>query len=93
MFTLKLRYKKPEESTSRLLEFPVLYQSIATQSPGKNFNMAVASATFAMRLREPNEKAYDFDTILRQVASAKGNDKFGYRSEFVNLVKNAAAIY
>ena len=93
MFTLKLRYKKPEEETSRLLEFPVRYKTIATKSPGKNFNMAAASAAFAMRLREPNANTYDFDTILRQIASAKGKDQFGYRSEFSSLVKNAEAIY
>ena len=93
MYTLKVRYKKPEDSKSKLFVFPVDYARITNQSPGDNFKIASAAAAFAMKLKHPEEDKYIFDKILNQVVSAKGKDENGYRGELANLIKNAKSIY
>jgi Ca-activated chloride channel family protein len=89
---VKLRYKLPGESTSRLIEQPVraagIYSSLAAVPAEQRF--AVAVAAFAQRIR--GESAVDslsYARIADLANAARGADPEGYRAEFVRLVRIA----
>ncbi|MCB0264721.1 MAG: DUF3520 domain-containing protein, partial [Calditrichaeota bacterium] len=57
---------------------------------GENFRFSAAVAEFAMLLRDSEFKANASLTSVYNLAkSAKGNDPFGYRAEFISLVERA----
>ena len=89
---LKIRHKLPKQDTSRLLTLPVTAAleapSIAAASPEVRFSVAVAA--FGQLLRgQPYLKSFGYDDVSALANSAKGNDPFGYRAEFVGLVRLA----
>ncbi len=82
---VKLRYKQPEGTRSRLIEHPVP-DRVAGASADTRFAAAVAA--FGMLLRESE---YCSGFTLRDVSelarAALGDDPNGYRAEFVRLVE------
>lgn len=92
---LKMRYKLPKEDTSKLIEIPVNksleFDSINMVSPEARFATSVAA--FGQKLRkETAVDSYSYEEIISLAESSKGEDKFGYRAEFLNLVRLAKAI-
>jgi Ca-activated chloride channel family protein len=87
---VKLRYKDPEGDRSKLLDVPV---TDGTRSPSTDFRFASAVAAWGMLLRNSE---YCADYTLADVASlareSLGEDKGGYRSEFVRLVETAQSM-
>ncbi len=92
---LKLRYKEPDGDTSRLLQRPLLVRDIAGDINGTSatYRFAAAVAGFGQLLRD-NEALgdFDYDDVLGLAAAAREDDAFGYRAEFINLVKTAQAL-
>ncbi len=92
---LKLRYKEPDGEVSRLLEQPLLVRDIAGDISGTSatYRFAAAVAGFGQLLRA-NETLgdFDYDDVLGLAAAAREDDTFGYRAEFINLVKTAQAL-
>ena len=91
---LRLRYKLPGEPTSRLIERPVTqadgYASIDRAPAEARF--AVAVAAFGELLRgDPYLKHYGYDDVLALAQPARGPDAYGYRAEFVQLVRLAGS--
>ncbi|AZG76456.1 vWA domain-containing protein [Methylocystis rosea] len=89
---LKLRYKLPKEEASRLITQPIAespsIESIARASQDVRFSVAVAA--FAQLLKgAPYLGDYSYDDVIALAQSAKGDDPFGYRAEFVNLARLA----
>ncbi len=82
--TVSVRYKKPAEKTSSLLEYPVGYESYTT-APTEDFVFAAAVAEFgllASHSQYPEDASlYHVDKTLRSI---KLNDE--YREEFQELV-------
>ena len=91
MLTVKLRYKEPEGTESKLLEVPHTDagQTLATAS--SDFKFASAVAEFGERLRGKRPEGRSPAMILEQAESARGNDPHGLRAEFIELVKKSAA--
>jgi Ca-activated chloride channel family protein len=89
---VKIRYKLPKSSTSRLISTPIDRGSeVASfgQAP-QDARFAAAVAGFAELLRGGKYSAsLTYDDVLRIAAAARGRDEFGYRSEFVQLVRAA----
>jgi len=56
LFSLKLRYKKPDQDTSRLLTFPVRDEGAACENASEDFRFAAAAAGFGMLLRNSEYK-------------------------------------
>ena len=87
----KLRYKLPSEDTSRLIEAPILQQ----QSPVpaelmQEVNFSVAVAAYAQKLKGSNFlNKYSYHDIIALAQANKGSDEYGYRTEFVQLVRKA----
>ena len=87
---VKLRYKLPGESASRLTEHVVhaasARKSLAAVPEEQRF--AVAVAAFAQRLRaEKDIGDFSYADIAALANSARGADPQGYRAEFVKLVR------
>jgi len=88
--TLKIRYKKPDQETSRLITSKVTSKDLATKTNTNNFYMAVAVAEFGMLLRDSEFKGTSsYEHVLLWAKRAKGEDTFGYRAEFISLVEKA----
>jgi Ca-activated chloride channel homolog len=90
---LKIRYKLPTESKSRLLEQPI---PLATNSIGADLRREVqfstAVAGFGQLLRGGKYTgSYSYEDVIRDAQGAVGEDRFGYRGEFVQLVRKAQA--
>ena len=91
---LKLRYKRPNEDVSNLVTLPIAdplpKTSLAQASSDVRFSIAVAA--FAQTLRgTPYTAGTSYDDILALAQTARGEDPFGYRAEFMNLVRLAKA--
>lgn len=87
---VKLRYKLPGESTSRLTEQVVRASAArkSMQAVPEEQRFAVAVAAFGQRLRgEPHVSKLSYDEIAKLANSSRGADSEGYRAEFVRLVR------
>lgn len=93
LLTLKLRYKQPEGSTSQLLEFPLVDGNRPFSEADRDFQFAAAVAAFGMKLRgSQHAGTITWPAILEIAQAACGADAGGYRTEFVELVRAAAAM-
>jgi len=93
MLTVKLRYKKPDEDKSQLIERPVLDSNAAFASTSPDFKFAAAVAEFGMLLRDSEHKGNGtFGTVLEWAQEGKGSDANGYRAGFIELVRKAQAL-
>ncbi|WIE50843.1 VWA domain-containing protein [Pseudomonas sp. GM17] len=92
---LRVRYQAPQGGSSRLIERPIL----ASQQHGKlvqasdDLRFAAAVAAFAQQLKDAR---YTGDFGLKDTVAlargAKGEDRFGLRGEFVQLVELAQSL-
>lgn len=95
---LKLRYKQPGESKSQLIEVAIEKPSAAKPAiditrADPEFRFATAVAAWAQWLRG-SSLIGDFSDkeILSLARSARGEDKYGHRAEFIRLVELAATM-
>jgi Ca-activated chloride channel family protein len=87
---VRVRYKLPGESASRLVEQPVRAGSARTTLAAAPVDQrfAVAVAAFGQRLRGESQVAdYSYADIAELANGARGVDSEGYRAEFVKLVR------
>ncbi|GAB4343022.1 MAG: VWA domain-containing protein [Desulfobulbaceae bacterium] len=89
---LKIRYKLPGEEESRLITQPVTdalaHDSLETVPEDMRFAAAVAA--FGQVLRGGiHTGGFGYDDVLRLAEPARGRDPYGYRAEFLNLVRLA----
>ncbi|MHA1546233.1 MAG: YfbK domain-containing protein [Alphaproteobacteria bacterium] len=95
---LKMRYKLPDQSTSTLVSTPIdTSQTVATLAKApRDARFAAAVAAYGQLLRGGRYTGtYSYDDVIALAQGAKGDDPFGYRAEFINLVrlaKSAAAL-
>jgi Ca-activated chloride channel family protein len=88
---LRLRYKLPGQSASRLVEQPIAAQAEAAAS--ERLRWAAAVAAFADALRGGKYlDGYGYRQIAQLANGARGQDADGYRAAFVQLVKLAEGL-
>jgi Ca-activated chloride channel family protein len=91
---VKLRYKRPGEGDSILLTRPVTnddVRSLAAADADSRFAIAVAG--FGQLLRGGQyTRNWDWQSVRSLAMDARGEDPFGYRSEFLRLVDLAASL-
>ncbi len=91
LLTVRLRYKDPKGTRSRLLSTPVTDRRASAASEDMRFASAVAG--FALLLRDSDHKgAASFDQVLALARGARGDDPSGYRGEFIGLVEAARTL-
>ncbi|WP_095190393.1 VWA domain-containing protein [Pseudomonas sp. Irchel 3E19] len=87
---LRVRYQQPEGGKSLLIERPIANQ-VATASEDLRFAAAVAA--FSQQLKDAR---YTGDFSLKDTEAlargARGDDRFGLRNEFVQLVELAQSL-
>lgn len=87
LFTIKLRYKKPDGNKSQLIERAIVDENIKLAKTSDNFRWAAAVAEFGMLLRESEFKGKaDYAHCKALAESAKGKDANGYRRELIDMI-------
>jgi Ca-activated chloride channel homolog len=88
---LKIRYKLPGEAESRLIQQPIEASARTTfEAAPAEARFATAVAAFGQLLhKDPNVGSMTLADVQRIAAAARGEDAFGYRSEFLRLVQVA----
>jgi Ca-activated chloride channel family protein len=91
LLTVRLRYKDPQGSTSRLLETAVADRGLGAASEDMRFATAVAE--FALLLRDSEHRGNaSYAQVLTLARGARGEDEQGYRGEFIGLVETARTL-
>ena len=91
--TVKIRYKEPTDSESKLLVFPLVDREQKFAQAGADFRFAAAVASFGMILRDsPYKGTATIDSVLGIAEDTLGSDRNGYRREFLQLVQRARGI-
>ena len=89
---VKIRYKLPKSDTSRLITTPIdgRFEVRSFEAAPRDARFATAVAGFAELLRGGRHTgSLSYDDVLRMANASRGPDEFGYRSEFVELVRTA----
>ncbi|CAN5749984.1 VWA domain-containing protein [soil metagenome] len=93
IMTIKFRYKTPVGAISKLIEKAVYDNPFSFSNTSDNFRFAASVAEFGMLLRNSEYKsASSFPNVLSIARKSLGNDKEGYRNEFIKLVEQANAL-
>ena len=90
---VKVRYKLPGQSASKLIEQPVPARSIPLAQADADTRLALAAASYAQQLRggEYNGKL-DWSAIEKMAANTRARDPFGLIAEFQELVGIAKSL-
>ncbi len=89
---LKINYKLPSEAVSRRIELPLTQalEKARLDQVSTEVRFSTAVAAFGQLLRgDPYLKGFGYDEVIALAAGARGEDLFGYRAEFLNLVRLA----
>ena len=89
---LRLRYKKPGMQESVARAFPIHRAAIAARlaDTSETFRFSAAAAGFGQLLRGGEHTGdFGYAGVLDLAAGARGRDPFGYRGEFLGLVRTA----
>lgn len=92
---LKMRYKLPGEAKSELLTLPLdaSLESAAIAKITADQRFAAAVAAFGQKLRGNSVVAdFSYAQIIELANAAKGADPYGYRAEFIKLVRLAQSL-
>jgi len=92
---LRIRYKLPGEDDSNLIERVIhadeAIDELSDATDDARFASAVAA--FGQYLRnDPYLPDYGLDDILELAQGARGDDEYGYRAEFISLVRLAQSL-
>jgi len=91
LMTVRLRYKDPDGSRSRLLSTAVVDAGGSTASRDLRFASAVAAFALVLRNSE-NKGEASYDMVLALARDARGEDPEGYRTEFISMVERARTL-
>ncbi len=92
---LRLRYKAPNGHDSQLLEWPLQRAAIKSEiaQTSERMRFAAAVAGFGQLLQGGKYTgSYNYGDIAKLAQGACGDDRFGYRSEFLSLVGIAQSL-
>ncbi|PTU73543.1 vWA domain-containing protein [Pseudomonas mangrovi] len=92
---LRLRWKTPGEQSSRLMEIPLQQgQGVATlDQASEDLRFAASVAAFAQQLKGGKYLGdFDYKQTLALARGSRGEDTFGLRAEFVQLVELAQSL-
>ncbi len=93
LLTVKLRYKRPGEQESLLQQWAVRDSEQTFAESDREFQFASAVAGFGMLLRDsPHAGNWTLDSVQEVAESSLGDDPWGLRREFVELVAAARVL-
>ena len=86
---LRLRYKRPGNDRSRLIETPILASQLRAQ-PGESMRLAATVAGFADALRGgARTDGWGWQAIADAARASRGQDRGGERAELLRLIETA----
>ena len=92
---LRIRYKMPGQERSRLIERPITQADavadIARANESARWATAVAGYGQLLRNDPYMAESFGWDQVTALAQGARGRDEFGWRAEFIQLVRAAAA--
>jgi len=91
---VKLRYKPFNSEKSQLITQTVLTNQITDfNQQSDDFRFASSVVGFAHLLKQSHYwQGMSYQQIIDLALGAKGRDEFGYRAEFINLVRSSASL-
>lgn len=92
---VKIRYKLPDAETSKLITSAVTASNevASFDAAGEDQRFSIAVAAFGQKLRNEDAMSdFGYGRILDMASAARGSDPFGYRSEFLALIRLASAL-
>jgi len=94
MAMLRVRYQSPEGGNSRLIERPILGEKLCSLAAASDdLRFAAAVAAFSQQLEDGRYtgsfQLKDTEALAR---AARGDDRYGLRAEFVQLVELAQSL-
>lgn len=92
---VKLRYKEPGQTVSKLVEFPVHQPAKlpSVDSTNSDLKFALAVAAWGQWLRGGTLIGdYGPEQVLALARESRGADRYGHRAEFLRLVELSAAL-
>ncbi len=93
LMNVKLRYKQPRGSVSKLLEVPVRDTDGSVADSSADFRFSAAVAEMGLLLRGSKWRGHATWSQVHELAqSAQGRDRNGRRAELLSLVRQAAAL-
>lgn len=86
LFTLRVRYKEPDEDESKLIDF-VCKKDAYLKEGSDNLRWAASVAAFGMYMKDSEYMgSTDKKLIISLAESVKDSDKDEYKQEYINLV-------
>jgi len=95
MAHLRLRYKEPAASKSKLIEQAIKTSDIEPRltDTSNRYRFSAAVAGFGQLMRGGKYMdEFAYDDVLDLARKSRGNDNFGYRGEFISLVNLAKSL-
>lgn len=93
LLTVKLRYKEPDGTQSKLLTQGLLDRGNSIENASDNLRFASAVAEFGLLLRNSRYKGdASFDDVHNFARISLGNDLKNYRRDFLDLVGKASRL-
>ena len=93
LLTVKLRYQPPGGGKSTLITQPLTDSDHRFGQASPDFQFATSVAAFGMLLRGSQHRGdATYDGVLEIASASRGEDKFGYREEFLELVRAAQTL-
>jgi Ca-activated chloride channel homolog len=90
LLTVKIRYKNPDENKSKEMSVSLNNQFNKMENASADFKFAAAVAQFGLLLRDSEFKQNaTFEQCITLARAGKGDDKYGYRAECIQLIENA----
>ena len=91
---LRLRYKAPDGTVSKLIETPLPVTALNDADEGPDdARFAAAVAAFGQKLRGGDYiGVIGYEQIAAAARASRGSDNGGYRAEFIELVEMAKAL-
>ncbi|MBI2921614.1 MAG: VWA domain-containing protein [Planctomycetes bacterium] len=93
LLTVKLRWKKPDGDVSDKIEVPLADPGEDRIGASDEFEFAASVAAFGMLLRKSEHAGQATWGLVQELATGGlGDDKGGYRAEFVEMIRKARAM-
>ncbi len=90
---MKLRYKRPNATTSRLVRGPAIATDRDITGASRNLQFAAAVAEWGMLLRHsPYAGNASYSQVIAMASRSLGADTGGYRREFLDVAQATAAL-
>ena len=92
---VKIRYKLPDAETSTLIARPVTAAGAfeSADAAPRDVQFSAAVAAFGQLLRGGRYTGdFGYDDVIALAQDARGDDPFGYRNEFIGLVRLAQSL-